>query len=229
MLEAPPTMPRADIEFKTSDGVTLRGWFFTPPQASASKLPCLVFGHGLSCIKEMALSDIANKLVADLPLTCLVFDYRGFGSSDTALGAPRCEIDTAQQCADLRDAITYAQMRDDVDKDKIGLWGYSLSGAHVVYLAAVDRRVKAIIAVGAGLSGTEICRRLAPPHAFTGFLSAFEADRMSRAAGEPGMTVPVVSDQPSAPSTLPSPESYAFFSQWESNGSTWRNELTLRR
>lgn len=44
-------MPRRDIEFKTCDHVTLRGWFYTPTDAPA-KLPCLVMAHGLGGLKE---------------------------------------------------------------------------------------------------------------------------------------------------------------------------------
>lgn len=39
--------------------------------------------------------------------------------------------------------------------------------------------------------------------------------------------VPVVDKDPLAPSALPSPDSYAFFSAWAEK-SKWKNELTLR-
>ncbi|EXJ86164.1 hypothetical protein A1O1_06534 [Capronia coronata CBS 617.96] len=225
-------MPRTDISFKTSDGVTLRGWFFTPSESAMSegaKLPCVILTHGLSCIKEMGLDDVASKFVTELPLTCLVYDHRGFGTSDTAAHAPRQEINTWLQANDMRDAITYAQTREEVDRSKIALWGYSLAAAEAVYVAAIDRRVKAVIALGPGMDGAEICRRLAPPHVLNGPMQAmFEMDRMARAAGNPPITVPVVNTEPGGQSVLPSPESVQFFSPWMSNASTWKNELTLR-
>ena len=223
-------MPRTDVSFKTHDGVTLRGWFFTPSSIpSGKKLPCLIITHGLSCIKEMGLSELATRFTSDLPITALVYDHRGFGASDTAAGQPRQEVITWLQSNDMRDAITYAQTRDEVDKDKIALWGYSLSAGEAIYVAAMDRRVKAVIALGPGLSGLEIVKRQAPPFAVNSMQPLFEMDRLARAQGKDPITVPVVSNTPGAQSTLPSPESWDFFSKWEGNGSSWKNELTLRR
>ncbi len=221
-------MNRTDVSFKTSDGVTLRGWFFTPPSATSKKLPCVILTHGISCVKEMGLSEVASKLAADLPATCLVFDQRGFGASDTAPGAPRQEIATWLQANDLRDAITYAQMQSQVDKDRIVLWGYSLGGAISVYVAAIDRRVKAVVALAPGMDGNEIVRRLAPPHALNAMRGLFEVDRLARAEGKPPITVPIVSD--AGQSALPSPESFAFFEPYAKDEKhPWKNELTLRR
>lgn len=223
-------MTRTDVSFKTSDGVTLRGWFFTAASSSAStKLPCVILTHGLSCVKEMGLEAIAEKFASELPATCLVYDHRGFGASDTASHAPRQEINTWQQANDMRDAITYVQTREEVDKSKIALWGYSLAGAGALYIAAIDRRVKAVVALGPGCSGLEIVNRLTPPHVLNVIRPLFEADRLARAEGKDPITVPMVNSEPGGQSVLPSPESYAFFSPWEKNGSSWKNELTLRR
>jgi dipeptidyl aminopeptidase/acylaminoacyl peptidase len=56
-------MSRQDIEFKSSDGVTLRGWFYTtstPRSAPSAKLPCLIMIHGFSAVKEMSLDYFAE-------------------------------------------------------------------------------------------------------------------------------------------------------------------------
>lgn len=223
-------MPREDVSFKTFDGVTLRGWFFTPLNSTpGKKLPCLIITHGVSCVKEMGLSDLASKFTADLPMTCLVYDHRGFGASDTAPGQPRQEVLTWIQSNDMRDAITYAQTREEVDKNKIGLWGYSLGGGEALYVAAVDRRVKAVVTLGVGISGLEILKRQAPPFAVNAMQPLFEMDRLARAEGKEPIKVPLVSNEPGVQSTLPSPESWEFFSKWLDNGSSWKNELTLRR
>lgn len=223
-------MSRTDIEFKTSDRVILRGWFYTPLQTYSTKRPCIIISHGLSCIKEMGLDEVASRYVASLQLNVLVYDHRGFGSSDTSMHAPRQEINTYQQASDLRDAITYIQLRDEVDKDKIALWGYSLAAALSVYVAAIDKRVKAVIAVGPSLDGSEIVKRLAPPHSLNAMQALFETDRLARAQGQDTIRVPIISNDPAAPGALPSPESYQFFSQWEKKDeSTWKNELTVRR
>src|SRR2546429_3893746 len=138
-------MSRQDIEFKTSDGVRLRGWLDSTPATTVSKLPCLIMSHGFSALKEMALDAFAERFVARMDLAVLVYDNRGFGASDVAPGQPRYEIIPQLQCSDLQDAITYAQTRNEVDASKIGIWGSSYSGGHVLHVAAVDRRVKTCI------------------------------------------------------------------------------------
>ncbi len=134
-------MPRKDVSFKTSDGLTLKGWFFTP-ESSSSKLPCLVMAHGWSALKEMDLDAFAEHFTSKLAISCLVYDNRCFGDSE---GEPRHEIIPALQQADYSDAITYAQSRDEVNPDKIGIWGSSYSGGHVLLVGAVDRRVKSVL------------------------------------------------------------------------------------
>lgn len=132
---------REDISFQTSDGVTLRGWFYKPSSSSSTstssttKLPCLVMAHGFSALKEMDLDAFAEAFVSALPLSCLVYDNRGFGASDAKGGSPRQEIIPSVQISDYQDAITHAQMREDVDGAKIGVWGSSYSGGHVIVVS----------------------------------------------------------------------------------------------
>jgi cephalosporin-C deacetylase-like acetyl esterase len=147
-------MPRENIEFKTADSVTLRGWFYKPTTAGhLRKLPCLILSHGFSALKEMDLDVFAEHLSSNLLLSCLVFDNRGFGDSDTKDGQPRQEIIPSVQCSDISDAITYAQSRSDVNLDKIGLWGSSFSAGHVLWVSADDKRVKAVVSQVPYVSG----------------------------------------------------------------------------
>ena len=45
---------KKDIEFKTNDGVTLRGWYYLPEDAKDG-IPTIVMAHGYSAVKEMYL------------------------------------------------------------------------------------------------------------------------------------------------------------------------------
>jgi cephalosporin-C deacetylase-like acetyl esterase len=142
----PPSinMPQRDITFQTSDNVTLRGWLFTP-ESTSSRLPCLVMSHGWSALKEMDLDAFANYFTSKLALSCLVYDNRGFGDSDQKDGHPRQEIIPSLQQSDISDAITFAQSLPEVKPAKIGIWGSSYSGGHVLFVGAVDRRVKSVL------------------------------------------------------------------------------------
>jgi len=169
-------MPRHDIEFKTHDNVNLRGWLFTPDATSSTqKLPCLVMSHGFSAVKEMDLDAFAEHFTSKLSLVCLVFDNRGFGSSDTMSGQPRYEIIPSVQCSDIQDAITYAQSRDEVDPTRIGIWGSSFSGGHVLHVAGVDKRVKAVISQVPLVNGWEEFHRLIRPDFIDGLNQGFQA------------------------------------------------------
>lgn len=138
-------MPRQDIEFQTADHVTLRGWLYTPTSETSEKLPCLIMSHGWTAVKEMSLDAFAEYFSSHLSLACLVYDNRGFGASDTKDGQPRHEIVPAVQQSDYSDAITYAQTLSNIDATRIGVWGTSYSGGHVLHVGAVDRRVKTVL------------------------------------------------------------------------------------
>lgn len=55
----------------------------------------------------MDLDTFAEHVISKVPLSCLVYDNRGFGSSDVKGGQPRHVIIPAVQCSDISDAITY--------------------------------------------------------------------------------------------------------------------------
>lgn len=172
-------MPHSDVEFKTHDNVTLRGWFFTPANHSGGKLPCLVMSHGWTALKEMDLDAFATRFTEKLAITCLVFDNRGFGASDTAPGQPQFEIIPSVQISDIQDAITYAQSRDDIDPARVGIWGSSYSGGHVLSVASIDKRVKAAIAQVPLVDGRENFNRLVRSDFQAGMFSAFQQGNLA--------------------------------------------------
>src|ERR1700761_7787255 len=145
-------MSRRDIEFD-ADGVTLRGWFY-PAEGVSGSAPAVVLAHGFSAVKEMYLDSFAEVFAA-AGLGALVFDNRNFGASD---GEPRQEIDPWAQVRDYRDAITYASTLPEVDAARIGIWGSSYSGGHVLVVGAIDRRVQAVVAQVPLISGYDNVR-----------------------------------------------------------------------
>jgi pimeloyl-ACP methyl ester carboxylesterase len=69
-----------DIEFKTEDGITLRGWHYIPDGASGP-VPTVVMSHGFSAVKEMYLDKYAEAFAA-AGIGSIVYDNRNFGASD---------------------------------------------------------------------------------------------------------------------------------------------------
>ncbi|HEY1518699.1 MAG TPA: alpha/beta hydrolase [Solirubrobacteraceae bacterium] len=214
---------REDVQFE-ADGVTLHGWLYTA-DGSSGPAPAIVMSHGFSAVKEMYLDRFAEAF-ANAGLAALVYDNRNFGASG---GEPRQEIDPWEQVRDYRTAITYAATRPEVDDGRIGIWGSSYSGGHVLVVGAIDRRVKCVACQVPLISGHANFRRLVRSDFIAAFQSQFELDRAARFRGEPPAMVPVVDADPLAPSALPTPDSYTWFTAThESRAPTWRNEVTLR-
>ena len=170
---------RDDIEFN-AEGVTLRGWLYTPDRATGPS-PTIVMAHGFSAVKEMYLDRYA-EVFANAGMAVLVFDNRNFGSSD---GEPRQEIDPWAQVRDYRHAITYASTRSEVDPTRIGIWGSSYSGGHVLVVGAIDRRVRCVVAQVPLVSGHANAQRLIRSDFLPAFQAQFNADRDARFRGEP--------------------------------------------
>jgi len=223
-------MSRKDIEFKTSDNVTLRGWLYTPPktQSPPGRLPCLVMSHAFAMLKEMGLDTFAEHFVSQLEMACLVFDNRGLGSSDVKEGQPRNEMLPSIQQSDIQDAVTYVQSLPEMDPNKIGVWGASYSGGHVLYLGAVDSRIKAVIAQIPLVNGWDQFYRLVRPDIAPGLLAAFQADRIARAAGEPAGTIPIISEDPLGQSLMQARAAHEYYSSWAMKLPQWENKTTIR-
>jgi uncharacterized protein len=219
----------ADIEFD-AEGATLRGWLYRPRPAPASA-PVVVMAHGYNCLKELYLDRYAEAIAAAGHVV-LAYDHRNFGDSD---GEPRQELDPWVQVRDYRHAITFAQTLDGVDPGRIGVWGTSYAGGHVLVVAAIDRRVGCVVSQVPTISGWETTLRRIPPPALPEQRRAWDADRLERFRGGPPQTVPMVVD-PSAggAASHASSDAWEFFTgrgappedQWRFRN--WRNEITLR-
>jgi len=129
-----------EVEFP-SEGVTLRGLLFLP-ESQTKRLPVVIMAHGFSATVMM----VADKFAAafcQAGLAVLLYDHRNFGRSE---GEPRQEINPWIQCRGYRDAVKFAEKLDEVDPERIALWGDSYTGGQVVVVGAIEPRVKVIVA-----------------------------------------------------------------------------------
>ena len=182
--------------------------------------------HGFSAVKEMYLDRFA-EVFAEAGLGALVFDNRNVGASG---GDPRQEIDPWEQVRDYRDAITFAETLPATDADRIGIWGFSYSGGHVLVVGAIDRRVKCVAGQVPLISGHNNARRLIRADFWAGLHRMFDDDRRNRYAGKPPAMIPVVAEDPLAPSALPTQEFLVLVVHRDRSdrAPSWRNEVTLR-
>ena len=127
--------------FFDSSGVRCDADLYWPGGAEA-RVPCLVMGHGGSGTKRLGLPRYAEKFAAR-GIAVLVFDYRGWGASE---GEPRQVFNVAAQRDDYRAAISYVRRYPGIDPQRVALWGTSLSGGHVLAVAAGDPAIAAVVA-----------------------------------------------------------------------------------
>jgi uncharacterized protein len=188
-------------------------------------VPVVVMAHGFSAVKEMYLDRYAEVFSA-AGLGALVFDNRNFGASD---GEPRDEIDPWQQVRDYRHAITWLGSQPQINRERIGVWGSSYSGGHVLVLGAIDKRVKCVVAQVPLVSGSRNLARLVRADMAAPLRAQFDADREARLAGRAPSMLPVVTSEPNAAAALPTADSWEWFTETARlRAPKWRNQVTLR-
>jgi len=130
----------SEVFFK-SGGLRCAADLYLPDDVrTGAKRPGLVIGHGFSVVKE-ALVD-HGRAFASAGFVTLAIDYRTFGRSE---GEPRASLFPMNEAEDYRNGISYLESRPEVDGDRIGIWGTSFSGGLVMFVGAMDRRVKAVV------------------------------------------------------------------------------------
>lgn len=202
-----------------SHGTRCSGWHFEAVGDQAR--PIVVMAHGFGGTKDSGLEPFAERFVA-AGIDVLAFDYRGFGSSD---GEPRQTISLQRQLEDFHSAIAAASGLPGIDRDRIVLWGASMSGGHVLQVAGDRDDVAAVIAL------TPLTSGLAAGRAAIGERDVLTAlrwtatgvrSKMSAARGGAPTLMPIVG-RPGEPGALTL--SGAYESYLAMAGPTWRNEI----
>ncbi|MGC5009643.1 alpha/beta hydrolase [Streptosporangium sp. DT93] len=163
-----------------SEGVDCAGTLFMPADTTGP-LPGLVMGNGFANVRRMYLPAYAAAFAA-AGMSVLTVDYRYLGESG---GRPRQQVLPEAQCDDLRNALTWLSERPEVDAGRMGLWGTSFGGGHAMRVAALDRRVAAVVAQVPAIGLWRYFRRNEPA-VRERFLASALADRLAYArTGEP--------------------------------------------
>ena len=123
-----------EAALRTSDGLTLRGWF-----APGKGRGAVIFTHGGGGADRMALLPEA-AVIARHGYGVLLYDSRAAGESDGDM----CSWGDREQ-RDVAAALDYVTARPDVDRDRVALLGFSIGGSTVALAAANDPRARAVI------------------------------------------------------------------------------------
>jgi alpha-beta hydrolase superfamily lysophospholipase len=209
------------VEF-LSENAILRGRLYTC--STGEKLPIIIMAHGYSATIEGMVADRYAEAFCKAGFAVLLYDHRNLGISD---GEPRQQINRWIQARGYRDAINFVTTLSEIDHSKVGLWGDSMSAGEVIVVAAIDDRVKAVIAQ------VPACGAELPPADPDGslFKSITDTFLHGDVSGTPETTVgpmPVVSfDQESIASRLKPLTAYRWFIEYGGRYNTkWKNNVT---
>ena len=217
---------RRDATFQ-SGGETCAAWHYPGEGdgfAGEGGRPCVVMAHGVGGTRDSGLEPFAEAL-ADAGLDVVLFDYRNFGDST---GEPRQLGLPSRHREDYAAAVGFARGLEGVDPERIVLWGTSWSGGHVVYVAAADPRIAAVISQTPDADGLQtglaILRTRGPGY-YMRLTAAAIRDAVAGLRGRPPELIPLAAP-PGEIAAMSVPEALPGYTAIA--GPTWRNEIAAR-
>lgn len=138
-MSYPRSFPKLDYEnvsFSTSEGLTLRGWFFPASDPSA---PAIIYAPATANDQRQGLSLVAPLHRAGYQV--LLFSYRGVGNSD----GNRLNFSYgARESIDVDAAVRYLTEVRGIEK--IGAIGHSAGAVSIILSAARNPQIDAVVA-----------------------------------------------------------------------------------
>ena len=159
-----------------SEGVKLVGDLYAPEGlVSGDARAGIVLCHGYTGVKDLYLPDNA-RVLNDAGYVVLTFDYKGWGESEGA----RSRLAPWSRVADVQAALTFLGLQDGVDAERLGIYGTSYGGTTVVWVAAIDPRVRCVVSVVGVGDGRRWMRSVRRPDEWHDLLERSRADREAR-------------------------------------------------
>jgi alpha-beta hydrolase superfamily lysophospholipase len=159
-------MKKQDSTF-ISKGVECSGSLYTPDNTANPAV--IILCHGLATERTFGLKAFVDHFLQS-GLAVFTFDYRCFGDSK---GTPRNYIDANRHIQDIEAAIQHVKTLSGINNLKIGLWGSSYGGGHVLMAAANSSDVKAVAAQVPFVSGIATVLSFSFKYQMQGFFHGF--------------------------------------------------------
>jgi uncharacterized protein len=142
------TFPKSDkvdhqkVTFKNRYGITLAADLYLPKDHSSEGLSALAIGGPFGAVKEQS-SGLHAQTMAERGFVTLAFDPSYTGESG---GEPRNVASPDINTEDFSAAVDFLGLHPSVDRARIGIIGICGWGGMALNAAAVDKRVKAVVA-----------------------------------------------------------------------------------
>jgi len=177
-------MSRKMIRFASGD-TECAAWHYPGTNGA-----CVIMAGGFAVTKEPGTDRFASRF-HDAGFSVLAFDYRRIGDSG---GRPRQVLSIRDQLADWEAAIARAATLPGVDPAHLAIWGFSVSGGHILRVAARNPRLAAAIAQTPNVDGPATTRNAAryqKPFALLRLTGRGVLDALGGLVGRPPLLVPL--------------------------------------
>ncbi len=123
----------------TSEGLSCSGSLFLPVNEQP---PVVILGQGFGAERTFGTGSFIRAFV-EAGWAVFSFDYRSFGASE---GKPRQLVNPHHHCEDWYNVVQYVRSLQNIDNQRVVLWGSSFAGGHVLVTAARVSRLAGVIA-----------------------------------------------------------------------------------
>lgn len=203
-----------------SNGTDCAGTLYLP--AGVERPPVVVMGHGLGAQQDFRLPAFAERFV-ERGLAVFSFDYRHWGRSE---GEPRQLLIPRRQLADWHAALAYVRSIPEVDGTRLGIWGSSFGGAHVIHVAAQDHNIKAVVSQVLAADTANAVRGFGISYLLKSTLLGL-TDALRGLLRMPPLYFPLVG-KPGDMAVMNTAECWDGYLGLVPEGSTWKNHVTAR-
>ncbi len=140
-----PKSDRVDthkVRFTNRYGIELVGDLYLPKDAAGQRLPALAVCGPFGAVKEQS-SGLYAQTMAERGFAALAFDASYTGESG---GNPRNIASPDINTEDFSAAVDFLGLQSNIDRERIGIIGICGFGGMALSAAAIDKRVKAVVA-----------------------------------------------------------------------------------
>ena len=168
-----------------SDGLHIAGYLCAPEdwKPGDERRPGILVLPGYAGNPLFDCIHMMKRLAAD-GWFAFSFAYRGFGQSEGV----RTRHRPMEQVQDAYNALSFMETIDGIDPQRLGIFGTSFGGAHGIWVAAHDERVKCLVTSVAVTNGQRWMKLLRRPWEWFAFKDRIAEEARQRVRGaDPGL------------------------------------------